>query len=57
LIDTNEWRSNSYNGLVCSIILCHNTPTNQCSICSLHYCYEHVKTHIRPTTTATVEAT
>ena len=51
-IDTNEWRSDSYKGLVCGIMLCRNTPIKQCPTCSLHYCSEHVKTHLHPTTAA-----
>ena len=47
-IDTNEWRSNSFKGLVCGIMLCRNTPVKQCFRCSLHYCSEHVKTHFHP---------
>ena len=46
--DSNEWRNSSKKGLVCGIILCRNTPTNQCSRCLLHYCSEHVKTHFHP---------
>lgn len=46
--DNNEWRNNSTKGLVCGIMLCRNKPTNQCSICSLYYCSEHMKTHFHP---------
>ena len=45
-IDHNDWRNNSLKGLVCGIMLCRNTPTNQCATCSLHYCSEHVKIHV-----------
>ena len=38
-IDTNEWRNNSFKGLVCGIMLCRNSPIKQCSKCSLHYCF------------------
>ena len=51
-IDHNEWRSNSYKGLVCGIMLCRNSPIKQCPTCLLHYCSEHVKTHLHPTTAA-----
>ena len=51
-IDINEWRSNSYKGSVCGIMLCRNTPIKQCPTCSLHFCSEHVKTHLHPTTAA-----
>jgi hypothetical protein len=43
-------------GIVSGIILCRDTPTNQCSRCSLHYYYEHVKTYFHPSTTAAVVA-
>ena len=32
-IDTNEWRNNSYKGLVCGIMLCRNSPIKQCPRC------------------------
>jgi hypothetical protein len=48
--DNNEWRKNSTKGLVCGIMLCHNSPIKQCPRCLLHYCSEHVKTHFHPTT-------
>ena len=47
-IDHNDWRNNSMKGLVCGIMLCRNTPTNQCATCSLHYCSEHIKIHFHP---------
>jgi hypothetical protein len=55
-IDSNEWRSNSYKGLVCGIMLCRNSPLKQCSKCSLYYCSEHAKTHFHPTTEAAATA-
>ena len=51
-IDHNEWRNNSFKGLVCGIMLCRNSPIKQCIRCSLHYCSEHVKTHFHPSAPA-----
>ncbi|HYJ02951.1 MAG TPA: hypothetical protein VEW92_12130 [Nitrososphaeraceae archaeon] len=36
------------NGIVCGVMLCRNSPILQCPKCSLHYCSEHVKTHLHP---------
>ena len=46
-----------YEGLVCDIMLCRNSPIKQCPRCLLHYCFEHVKTHFHPTVSATKAVT
>ena len=46
--DSNEWKNDSKKGLVCGTMLCRNSAIKQCSLCSLHYCSEHVKTHFHP---------
>ncbi len=51
VIDPNRMRNdNSIRGglVVCAIPNCPNQPTNQCSLCSLHFCYEHIKSHVHP---------
>jgi hypothetical protein len=41
---------NSLRGglVVCTIPNCRNQPTNKCPICSIHFCYEHIKSHVHP---------
>lgn len=49
LSEHNEWKNNSKNGLVCGMMLCRNTPIKPCPRCLLHYCSEHMQTHVHPT--------
>jgi hypothetical protein len=39
---------NFNKALVCAIPDCKSKPTNQCPICSNHFCYKHIKSHIHP---------
>ncbi|HYJ02599.1 MAG TPA: hypothetical protein VEW92_10330 [Nitrososphaeraceae archaeon] len=55
LIDYNEWRNNSMKGIVCGVLLCRNSPINQCPRCFLHYCSEHVKSHFHIDTPKDIE--
>lgn len=48
LMRDNNMKGGAREGLIFSIPNCHNQPTNQCSICSNHFCYEHTKSHIHP---------
>ena len=51
VIDPNRMRDEySIKGglVVCAIPNCPNQPTNECSICSSHFCSEHLKSHIHP---------
>ncbi len=52
VVDPNRLRGgdNSLRGglVVCAIPNCRNQPTNKCPICSLDYCYEHIKSHVHP---------
>ena len=41
LIDHDGWRENSMK--VLDVPNSYNTSTNQCCICLLNYCYNHVK--------------
>jgi predicted nucleic acid binding AN1-type Zn finger protein len=34
--------------VVCAITNCRNQTTNKCPICSIHFCYEHIKSHDHP---------
>ncbi len=42
-------------GIVCGVLLCRNSPINQCPICFLHYCSEHVKSHFHIDTPKDIE--
>ena len=55
VIDPNKWREDSLKGLNCAVISCPNPPTNQCPICSIWYCYEHVKSHFHIDTPKDIE--
>jgi hypothetical protein len=51
VVDPNRLRgggNNSFRGglVVCTIPNCCNQPNNKCPICSLDYCYEHIKSHV-----------
>lgn len=52
VVDPNRLRGddNSLRGgaVVCSIPNCPNQPTNKCPICSVYFCYEHIKSHFHP---------
>jgi hypothetical protein len=53
VVDPNRLRGDGDNSLrgglvVCAILNCRNQPTNKCPICSLDYCYEHIKSHVDP---------
>jgi hypothetical protein len=53
VVDPNRLRGGGDNSLrgglvVCAILNCRNQPTNKCPICSLDYCYEHIKSHFHP---------
>jgi hypothetical protein len=52
VVDPNRLRGgdNSLRGglVVCGIPNCRNQATNKCPICSLDYCYEHIKSHFHP---------
>jgi hypothetical protein len=49
VIDLYERKDNHFNKIpTCAILGCTNQPSNQCSICSNHFCYEHKKSHIHP---------
>jgi hypothetical protein len=49
VIDLYERKDNHFNKIpTCSIPGCTNQPSNQCSICSNDFCYEHIKSHIHP---------
>jgi predicted nucleic acid-binding protein len=40
-----EWKDRSRKGEVCAVVGCQNPPKNQCTTCSLHYCYQDIKNH------------
>jgi hypothetical protein len=44
-----KWNEMSELGEVCGMFGCQVKPTSQCSECSNHYCYEHIKMHIHVT--------
>jgi hypothetical protein len=50
VIDLYERKDHDFSDKIptCSIPGCTNQPSNQCSICSNHFCYEHIKSHIHP---------
>jgi hypothetical protein len=52
VVDPNRLRSddNSLRGglVVCAIPNCRNQAANKCPICSLDYCYEHIKLYVHP---------
>jgi predicted nucleic acid binding AN1-type Zn finger protein len=49
VIDLYERKNNDFTKIpACSIPGCTNQPANQCNICSNHFCYEHIKSHIHP---------
>ena len=53
VVDPNRLRGGGDNSLrgglvVCAIPNCRNQATNKCPICSLDYCYEHIKSHFHP---------
>lgn len=41
-----EWKIKSIQGEVCAILGCSNIPKNRCPKCFLHYCYDHIKSHV-----------
>ena len=43
-------KDNGFSNIIptCSIPGCTNQPANQCNICSNHFCYKHIKSHIHP---------
>ena len=57
VVDPNRLRGgdNSLRGglVVCAIPNCSNQATNKCPICSIHFCYEHIKSHVHPNATYT----
>jgi hypothetical protein len=53
VVDPNRLRGGGDNSLrgglvLCAIPNCRNQATNKCPICSLDYCYEHIKSHVHP---------
>ena len=34
--------------IICGIPNCSNQDTNIRPICSIHFCYEHIKSHVYP---------
>jgi hypothetical protein len=46
-----DWRNKSIKGEVCAIPGCQFIPnSSQCPIFFVHYCYEHLKSHLHPVT-------
>ena len=45
-----EWKTKSMQGEVCAILGCWNNPKYRCPKCSLHYCYDHIKSHVHSIT-------
>ncbi|HEY5736905.1 MAG TPA: hypothetical protein VIS28_01400 [Nitrososphaeraceae archaeon] len=54
-VDYNERRNNYINRTVCGVMLCRNSPIIQCPRCLLHYCSEHVKSHLHIGTPKDIE--
>ena len=49
VIDLYERKDNDFTKIsTCSIPSCPNQPANHCRICTNHFCYEHIKSHIHP---------
>ena len=40
-----RWSNLSAQGLLCGILGCSEEPDTPCSICSCHYCLEHIPWH------------